>query len=241
MEKNPALPSGKTSPARSAATKAQTSRSSYLNCAASQNQKPPLLLSLKAAGQTPDASLTWAAAALPGEPLTLNFTEYPNAAVGSSLSAILQDNVPDSYSLSPAACRGILRRAFVRGKPLPGAAAVRADYAGEPIGFAYKASGSAGSVAAAANTAPTLLSARHDAAICLQGSMIGRSDQNGPRGDGVNEGVSFTLNTTDRHAVVVENHPQDSRVSIRKDGTVQTLTGQMGTGGGNVPLVLLEE
>lgn len=87
--------------------------------AASQNQKPPLLLSLKAAGQTPDASLTWAAAALPGEPLTLNFTEYPNAAVGSSLSAILQDNVPDSYSLSPAACRGILRRAFVRGKPLP--------------------------------------------------------------------------------------------------------------------------
>lgn len=82
-------------------------------------QKPPLLLSLKAAGQTPDASLTWAAAALPGEPLTLNFTEYPNAAVGSSLSAILQDNVPDSYSLSPAACRGILRRAFVRGKPLP--------------------------------------------------------------------------------------------------------------------------
>ena len=119
MENNPALPSGKTSPARSAATKAQTSRSSYLNCAASQNQKPPLLLSLKAAGQTPDASLTWAAAALPGEPLTLNFTEYPNAAVGSSLSAILQDNVPDSYSLSPAACRGILRRAFVRGKPLP--------------------------------------------------------------------------------------------------------------------------
>ena len=119
MENNPALPSGKTSPARSAATKAQTSGSSYLNCAASQNQKPPLLLSLKAAGQTPDASLTWAAAALPGEPLTLNFTEYPNAAVGSSLSAILQDNVPDSYSLSPAACRGILRRAFVRGKPLP--------------------------------------------------------------------------------------------------------------------------
>ena len=119
MENNPALPSGKTSPAHSAATKAQTSRSSCLNCAASQNQKPPLLLSLKAAGQTPDASLTWAAAALPGEPLTLNFTEYPNAAVGSSLSAILQDNVPDSYSLSPAACRGILRRAFVRGKPLP--------------------------------------------------------------------------------------------------------------------------
>lgn len=32
--------------------------------------------------------------------------------------------------------------------------------------------------------------------------MIGRADQNGPQGDGVNEDVSFTLNTTDRHAVV---------------------------------------
>lgn len=38
-------------------------------------------------------------------------------------------------------------------------------------------------------------------AICLQGSMIGREDKNGPQGDGINEEVSFTLNTTDRHAV----------------------------------------
>ena len=36
---------------------------------------------------------------------------------------------------------------------------------------------------------------------CLQGSMIGRQDKNGPQGDGVNENISFTLNTTDRHAV----------------------------------------
>lgn len=36
---------------------------------------------------------------------------------------------------------------------------------------------------------------------CLQGSMLGRADKNGPQGDGVNEGGSFTLNTTDRHAV----------------------------------------
>ena len=35
----------------------------------------------------------------------------------------------------------------------------------------------------------------------LQGSMIGRADQNGPQGDGINEDVCFTLNTTDRHAV----------------------------------------
>ena len=35
----------------------------------------------------------------------------------------------------------------------------------------------------------------------LQGSMIGRADQNEPQGDGINEDVCFTLNTTDRHAV----------------------------------------
>lgn len=35
----------------------------------------------------------------------------------------------------------------------------------------------------------------------LQGSMIGREEKNGPQGDGVNEDVSFTLNTVDRHAV----------------------------------------
>ena len=39
------------------------------------------------------------------------------------------------------------------------------------------------------------------AVVSLQGSIIGRDDSNGPQGDGINEGVSFTLNTIDRHAV----------------------------------------
>ncbi len=40
-----------------------------------------------------------------------------------------------------------------------------------------------------------------DPAYALQGSMIGRQEKNGPQGDGVNEDVSFTLNTADKHAV----------------------------------------
>ena len=36
----------------------------------------------------------------------------------------------------------------------------------------------------------------------------------------------------------IENHPNDSRVKMDYSGTIQTLTGRMGTGGGNVPLVL---
>lgn len=35
----------------------------------------------------------------------------------------------------------------------------------------------------------------------IQGSLIGREEKNGPQGDGINEEVSFTLNTADRHAV----------------------------------------
>ena len=39
-------------------------------------------------------------------------------------------------------------------------------------------------------------------------------------------------------AYVVENHPADSRVDIDESGKVQTLTSRMGTGGGNVPMVM---
>lgn len=39
-------------------------------------------------------------------------------------------------------------------------------------------------------------------------------------------------------AIVLENHPNDSRVLIKDDGICQSLTSRMGTGGNNVPLVL---
>ena len=39
------------------------------------------------------------------------------------------------------------------------------------------------------------------AVVSIQGSMIGRKDKNGPQGSGVNEDVSFTLDSVDRHAV----------------------------------------
>ena len=39
----------------------------------------------------------------------------------------------------------------------------------------------------------------------LQGSMIGREDKNGPQGDGVDEDVSFTLNTIDRLSGCLDN------------------------------------
>lgn len=38
--------------------------------------------------------------------------------------------------------------------------------------------------------------------VCVQGSVIGRADGNGPNGNGINENKAFTLNTVDKHAVV---------------------------------------
>jgi DNA (cytosine-5)-methyltransferase 1 len=68
----------------------------------------------------------------------------------------------------------------------------------------------------------------------LQGSMIGRKDENGPNGDGINEDVSFTLNTTDKHAVVYaidresyncgKNYAR--KMGITEDGINSTLNAQ---------------
>ncbi len=68
----------------------------------------------------------------------------------------------------------------------------------------------------------------------LQGSMIGRADKNGPQGAGVNEGLSFTLNTVDKHAVVYaidresfncgQNYARN--LGITEDGINSTLKAQ---------------
>ena len=60
-------------------------------------------------------------------------------------------------------------------------------------------------------------------------------------GGHVYEGVSGTLRATpgdNQMTVVLENHPNDSRVKIDDSGTIQTLTSRCGTGGGNVPMVM---
>jgi DNA (cytosine-5)-methyltransferase 1 len=58
----------------------------------------------------------------------------------------------------------------------------------------------------------------------LQGSMIGRTDQNGPQGDGINEDVCFTLNTTDRHAVAAPDPSytisRDNHFAVSEDVSV---------------------
>ena len=69
-------------------------------------------------GDTPDAS--WETVSrLHGACWTLNTGECPKDVKESSLSAILEADAPQKYSLSAKACLGILKRAEKRGKKIP--------------------------------------------------------------------------------------------------------------------------
>ena len=57
-------------------------------------------------------------------------------------------------------------------------------------------------------------------AICIQGSVIGRKDENGPLGSGLNEEKSFTLNATDRHAVFAMTTGSFTQVEEEKSPTL---------------------
>ena len=63
------------------------------------------------------------------------------------------------------------------------------------------------------------------AVVAVQGSMIGRADRNGPRGSGINEDVSFTLDATDRHAVAhpVYSTSKSSYHTLAEENLVNTL------------------
>ena len=58
----------------------------------------------------------------------------------------------------------------------------------------------------------------------LQGSMIGRSDKNGPQGGGINEDVCFTLNATDRHCIAAPDPSftisRDNHFAVSEDVSV---------------------
>lgn len=75
------------------------------------------------------------------------------------------------------------------------------------------------------------------------------NDQGGRRMD-VTEEVTCTLRAESHHppcvmeasaVIPLEHHPTDSRIKVEQSDAIQTLTSRMGTGGGNVPLILSDE
>ncbi|WP_243154036.1 DNA cytosine methyltransferase [Pseudoflavonifractor sp. 60] len=75
---------------------------------------------------------------------------------------------------------------------------------------------------------PTLRSQTHGnlpiTAYAIQGSLIGRADGNGPQGDGINENVSFTLNTIDRHAVCMATGQEEQPPTVAAGFDLQQIT-----------------
>lgn len=71
---------------------------------------------------------------------------------------------------------------------------------------------------------PTLRSQTHGnlpiTAYAIQGSVIGRADKNGPQGDGINENISFTLNTIDRHAVCMATGQANAEIMTERSPTL---------------------
>lgn len=66
------------------------------------------------------------------------------------------------------------------------------------------------------------------AVVSVQGSMIGRADKNGPQGSGINEDISFTLNTTDRHAVAFSQDSYTKYSENDKCGALRAAGGMYG-------------
>ena len=90
---------------------------------------------------------------------------------------------------------------------------------------------------------PTLRAEMHGNVPCVMESAGFCTEHSAKsRSIGFEEEVSPTLRAGVTPACVysVENHPADSRVNLDESGKVQTLTSRMGTGGGNVPMVMEE-
>ena len=117
MENIQLLQSGKTFPEHSAATMEKTSGACLKNLRKSPGEIQFLDLRIENGNGLVKSWET----VIPshGERWTRNIGESPNVARESTLSQILQVNVPEKYYLSPKACLGILRRASARGKELP--------------------------------------------------------------------------------------------------------------------------
>lgn len=102
-------------------------------------------------------------------------------------------------------------------------------------GFKWHQGARAGSVSYNDELSPTV-QAEKQPAVCIQGSMIGRADENGAQGSGLNGDLSFTLNCVDRHAVVAElsaaAFTQNQRNEVRYEGGDGQVVGALHQGSG---------
>ena len=186
-----------------------------------------------------------------GESLTLNIGEYPNVENESTLSEILEDNVPEKYYLSPKACLGILRRAKNKGRKLPDNLRIALEQkvaeGGEVVGI----NPSQPSNSCFADISPTLLARmgtggnqvpciayEKKSVIPLRDEVTRNKASNG-LGVGKVGGPCPTLTTADIHSVFYEAYQHHG---YRESDTSGTLTaGQNNTVRGDTPLIVTDK
>lgn len=98
--------------------------------------------------------------------------------------------------------------------------AAEAGRGASSAGFKFHQGAGAGSIGWESEQSPTCTADWHNPAVCIQGSMIGRSDANGHQGSGIEQdGASFTLNCTDRHGALAFAQNTRDEARVVGDGT----------------------
>lgn len=231
--------SGKMSPELSAPTKERTLGQSSRKQSKSQSRKSPLFLSLRTDGQQPDASPMWEEnGALLGAFSMLSFGECPSAENASHLSQILEASPPPEILFERQGVPGYCPQS---GTPWQRVAAAAQGGIAQPGGSTFCIQGNC---IDRADTAGCNGKGWTEGVSYTLNTIDRPAVYSEPLDDvasTLRAGAGMPKHDADirgRLAITVENHPQDSRVKINEDGVVQTLSGQMGTGGGNVPLIL---
>lgn len=169
----------------------------------------------------------------------------PRDAAVSFLSQILEDSAPERFFLTRKACRGILRRARVRGKRLPGplfwALRIQAGLrvpglspdsgSTVPAGFLPESSATARDIGYQEERAPTMKAGGKSAALVLPTLCL--NDQGGGV-MGCTKEHTGTLRAQEHghQPLVFGNHGADTRFT-GPHMVVPAVTAQYGTGGNN--------
>lgn len=215
-----------------------------------KKSQTPIFQCLQVANGQPQEWLEGGRLTQLGESLTLNIGEYPSVENESTLSEILEDNVPEKYYLSPKACLGILRRAKNKGRKLPDNLRIAleqkvAEGGGEVVGIDNHNSiineNIMGTLTAACGgtTNSNLVGYVEKKSVIPLRDEVTRNKASNGLGVGKVGGPCPTLTTADIHSVFYEAYQHNG---YRESDTSGTLTaGQNNTVRGDTPLIVTDK
>lgn len=219
-----------------------------------KKSQTPIFQCLQVANGQPQEWLEGGRLTQLGESLTLNIGEYPNVENESTLSEILEDNVPEKYYLSPKACLGILRRAKNKGRKLPDNLRIALEQkvaeGGEVLGLDFAHADSVvrtykditptlvQNMGRGGGQTPCIMYEEKRSVRPLRDEVTRNKASNG-LGVGKVGGPCPTLTTADIHSVFYEAYQHHG---YRESDTSGTLTaGQNNTVRGDTPLIVTDK